>query len=151
MTMTTEEKINAAAEHLDARRAECGLYRVKCCLDTIFLTEEEMAEIGDAWAEGSGADGSSVHAVTREVLGDVPLERTFTDDPGEMTMLIDLSEQLTDMHRHGLTTQDVWGIDADALPTFGGDPPDDTTGVWSWDTLCLLVGDNLGDLRLERR
>ena len=147
--MTTEEKINAAAEHLDARRAECGLYRVEPGTDEIlFLTEGEMAEIGDAWADGSGAH---LRAVTDDVIADVPLERAFVDDPGEITSLFGLAEHLADMHICGLTTQDVWGIDADALPTFGGDPPDDTTGVWSWDRRHLLVGDSFGDLRIERR
>jgi hypothetical protein len=33
------------------------------------------------------------------------------------------------------------GIDLTSLPTFGGDEPDDTGGVWSWDENRLLVGD----------
>ncbi len=37
------------------------------------------------------------------------------------------------------------------LPTFGGDPPDDTHGVWSWDVSSLLVGDRMTDLEIITR
>ena len=31
------------------------------------------------------------------------------------------------------------GIDIHKLPTFGGDEPDDTTGIWSWDADSVLI------------
>lgn len=37
------------------------------------------------------------------------------------------------------------------LPTFGGDEPERTTGVWSWDADRLLVGSCSTDLRIVRR
>ena len=54
------------------------------------------------------------------------------------------------------------GLDAGALigdygravsecPTFGGDEPDDTAGMWSWDHTHLLVGEGWGGLRLVAR
>ena len=33
-----------------------------------------------------------------------------------------------------------YGIDLTNLPTFGGEEPNDTDRVWSWDETCLLVG-----------
>jgi hypothetical protein len=37
------------------------------------------------------------------------------------------------------------------LPTFGGEEPERTTGVWSWDADRLLVGTCSTDLRIVRR
>jgi hypothetical protein len=36
---------------------------------------------------------------------------------------------------------DTYGIDICELPTFGGDAPKSTDGVWSWDEDQLLVGE----------
>lgn len=33
------------------------------------------------------------------------------------------------------------GVDICELPTFGGNQPSDTSGVWSWDQDHLLVGE----------
>lgn len=38
-----------------------------------------------------------------------------------------------------------------SLPTFGGDEPADTTGVWSWDADRLLVGEGRADLQIVPR
>lgn len=37
------------------------------------------------------------------------------------------------------------------LPSFGGPPPEDTEGVWSWDYVSLLVGPSLADLEILPR
>lgn len=37
------------------------------------------------------------------------------------------------------------------LPTFGGDEPERTEGVWSWDATHLLVGTCADDMRIVRR
>lgn len=48
-------------------------------------------------------------------------------------------------------------IDMASLPTFGGEEPADTNGVWSWDSNNLLVGSCIGtgqfsdDLKIVRR
>ncbi len=35
--------------------------------------------------------------------------------------------------------------------TFGGDEPDDTAGIWSWDDQQVIVGEGWGGLRLVAR
>jgi len=42
-------------------------------------------------------------------------------------------------------------IDWSSLPTFGGDEPDDTTEVWSWDEENLLVGTCCSDWEIISR
>lgn len=42
-------------------------------------------------------------------------------------------------------------IDWTSLPTFGGDEPRDTAGVWSWDATRLLVGTCAADLQIVPR
>lgn len=41
-------------------------------------------------------------------------------------------------------------LDLSDLPTFGGDEPLDTLGVWSWDADSLLVGDGSDFLIVPR-
>jgi hypothetical protein len=40
---------------------------------------------------------------------------------------------------------------SDNLPTFGGEEPANTLGVWSWDETSLLVGTCVSDLEIEDR
>jgi hypothetical protein len=42
-------------------------------------------------------------------------------------------------------------VDMTELPTFGGEEPRDTHGVWSWDNERLLVGDCIADFRIVAR
>lgn len=64
-------------------------------------------------------------------------------------------EQLRDYLRDGT----VWEgapqahgeIDWTSLPTFGGDAPADTMGIWSWDATYQLVGDGRDSLDLRLR
>jgi CTP:molybdopterin cytidylyltransferase MocA len=42
-------------------------------------------------------------------------------------------------------------IDWTSLPTFGGDEPASTSGVWSWDATSLLVGTCADDLKIVAR
>ena len=37
------------------------------------------------------------------------------------------------------------------LPTFGGDAPADTAGIWSWDESRLLVGTCIDDMEIVER
>lgn len=39
----------------------------------------------------------------------------------------------------------------DDLPSYGGDEPGCTAGVWSWDETHLLVGDCVSELELVTR
>lgn len=43
------------------------------------------------------------------------------------------------------------GVDLCYLPTFGGDAPSDTLGVWSWSPTHLLVGDHWGHTKIIER
>ena len=63
------------------------------------------------------------------------------DDSGPIDDLGDLLAVLRDYQPESL----------DDLPTFGGDEPDDTVGVWSWDAKRLLVGTCLADLEIVDR
>lgn len=51
----------------------------------------------------------------------------------------------------GITTADVWGVDETSLPTFGGEEPEDTHGVWSWDETRLLVGTCFSEIEIVPR
>ncbi len=42
-------------------------------------------------------------------------------------------------------------LDWSSLPTFGGDDPADTVGIWSWDEDSFLVGDNGANLEIVDR
>ena len=42
-------------------------------------------------------------------------------------------------------------VDYTDLPTFGGDEPADTSGVWSWNEQSLLVGSCLDDFEIIDR
>lgn len=42
-------------------------------------------------------------------------------------------------------------IDWASLPTFGGEEPADTTGIWSWDETRILVGTCPDDLEIIAR
>lgn len=39
-------------------------------------------------------------------------------------------------------------VDWTDLPSFGGEEPRNTAGVWSWDPHCLLVGECARDLEI---
>ena len=74
----------------------------------------------------------------------VPLLRRIRD-------LEQLRQSLDKLRCHEVTTEEVWGIKMDALPTFGGDRPTDTWKVWSWDKDSLLVGDSFDSLEIVPR
>ncbi len=38
-----------------------------------------------------------------------------------------------------------------SLPTFGGEEPDDTSGVWSWDETRVITGTCADDLKIAPR
>lgn len=55
------------------------------------------------------------------------------------TNLKDLLNALRNM-----SAEDLEQIDMTGLPTFGGEEPSNTAGVWSWDETSLLVGTQVG-------
>ncbi len=44
-----------------------------------------------------------------------------------------------------------YGRSVSECPSFGGDEPEDTAGVWSWDETHLLVGEGWGGLEIVAR
>jgi hypothetical protein len=62
------------------------------------------------------------------------------------TTLNDLAIALVDATRIGADEAIDWAN----LPTFGGNEPSDTFGVWSWDANSLLVGEG-SDLEIVPR
>ena len=50
-----------------------------------------------------------------------------------------------------LTSEEQDEINWTDLQTFGGDEPDSTLGVWSWDSNSLLVGTCADDLKIVSR
>lgn len=63
-------------------------------------------------------------------------------------------ETLDDLCRYlrsPLAASDLTDNDFCDLPTYGGQPPADTYGIWSWDATRLLVGEGQGDLAIVPR
>ncbi|MFB1480391.1 hypothetical protein [Corallococcus sp. RDP092CA] len=73
---------------------------------------------------------------------------TFHDGASEAGPLRSLEDLAAVLQRwgHGLE-----GLPWAELPTFGGAPPRETAGVWSWDATRLLVGDRPDAVRLLPR
>ena len=55
------------------------------------------------------------------------------------TNLKDLLSEL-----RGMTAEELEQIDMSSLPVFGGEEPELSQGVWSWDENSLLVGTQVG-------
>ncbi|MBN8465064.1 hypothetical protein JYJ95_00965 [Corallococcus exiguus] len=73
---------------------------------------------------------------------------TFQDGASESGPLRNLEDLTAVLQRwgHGLE-----GLPWSELPTFGGEAPRETEGVWSWDATRLLVGDRPDVVRLLPR
>ncbi len=65
------------------------------------------------------------------------------------TSLNTLMQALRDTRKLSDEYQDA--IDWTGLPVFGGDEPDSTAEVWSWDADSLLVGTCADDLKIVTR
>tara|TARA_B100000745_G_C20070223_1_gene365298 strand:+ start:306 stop:521 length:216 start_codon:yes stop_codon:yes gene_type:complete len=67
-----------------------------------------------------------------------------------MKNLDELLELMISDHPSAMCAQDpeAWSTD---LPTFGGEGPACTLGVWSWDETRLLIGTCNDDLEIVRR
>ena len=50
-----------------------------------------------------------------------------------------------------IQTEEVSDTDMSDLPTFGGDTPSDTMGIWSWDQDRLLIGTCADDYEIVER
>lgn len=96
-------------------------------------------------------------------------DTTFDDDAGEyvaaaatltlhdarqrLAGATSLGELLTTLHgvHAGLSDDDLACLDLSDLPIFGGEAPDDTHGVWSWDEQSLLIGAGWDDWEIVDR
>ena len=65
-----------------------------------------------------------------------------------ITNLDDLYKKMLIDHPSTLDRYGSWSSD---LPNFGGEEPDDTDGVWSWDEKRLIIGSFAGDLAIITR
>jgi hypothetical protein len=74
---------------------------------------------------------------------------------GELLVALNSAgQEITRLQQDGLDAGELIGDYGRALqecPTFGGDEPEDTAGVWSWDDTHLLVGEGWGGLQLVAR
>jgi hypothetical protein len=64
--------------------------------------------------------------------------------------LDELLETIRTVHAE-LDEDDRSNLDLTDLPTFGGQEPDDTAAVWSWDAERLLVGLCVSEFRIQPR
>lgn len=61
--------------------------------------------------------------------------------------------------RDAMVSGEIWDgapmkfgeLDWTSLPTFGGDEPRNTFGIWSWDATRVLVGEDARYLRIVDR
>ena len=65
-----------------------------------------------------------------------------------MQNLKSLYDMMIANHRHTINRHGQWCTD---LPTYGGDAPRDTLGVWSWDADYLLIGACATELEIVAR
>jgi len=78
------------------------------------------------------------------------LAQPCQSDADELLQSVTTLEQLIEV----LTQHEILGLDLidwTELPTFGGDDPADTQGVWSWDKERILVGTCRDDLDIQDR
>ena len=70
-------------------------------------------------------------------------QTTDQDRIDESSTLDELLDALSEM-------ADSRNVNMQALPTFGGNEPDETDGVWSWDRRRLLIEDDEGYSIIDR-
>ena len=120
---------------------------------TVWL-KEHQAELAQflsrsSWKKCAGCQGWSAAAHIYSWHG-----RTCCDHCQlAPTHLSELLELLQGRRRWKNSPTDFRSADPDwsSLPTFGGPPPADPRGVWSWDETHLLVGPRPGTLKLIPR
>jgi hypothetical protein len=69
-------------------------------------------------------------------------------------ILNDLGDAIASTQSSGEDAADLihaYSLAVESAPTFGGDEPHDTNGIWSWDESRLLVGGGWGGLQVIDR
>jgi hypothetical protein len=101
------------------------------------------------WLEDTGLDVElrDSHARAHCYAEMATLEAEGRDAFAEMRAALQPAtlDELAEMMREGRVTP------LDELPTFGGDEPTDTCGVWSWDTDRVIVGTCADDIEIITR
>lgn len=150
--MTTA--ITAAMEYcrdgarvLSVDRYEPYLYMVNDNSGRVVLlaTREEFKGFGSRLTSDPELDAG----VYSDFCQSIPDSRTIPM-VGDLD-LNSLKTALENLDAAGVMTSEVWGVDETSLPTFGGEDPPDTTGVWSWDETRLLVGPCFSELEIIPR
>jgi hypothetical protein len=81
----------------------------------------------------------------------VTLDEDWTDEPDQPeTPKNSEAENLDDLLAQ-IKSDALDDLDYSSLPTFGGDEPFDTRGIWSWDETRLLVGTCTDDMKIIDR
>jgi hypothetical protein len=71
-----------------------------------------------------------------------------------LTTLNTAGDEINRLQTDGLDAGDLigdYGRAVSECPTFGGHEPQNTAGVWSWDSTHLLVGEGWGGLEIVAR
>ena len=119
------------------------------------LTEEEAEEFGADIYLYARSEGDAIEQARRVIASkvsctthDLICARKVLELLGEdVNLPANSLEELIELIRADHDD----AIDMSSLPTFGGETPADTMGVWSWDRHRLLVGEGLQDLRIIDR
>jgi hypothetical protein len=103
------------------------------------------------WLEDDGLDVElrDSHARANHADELATLEAAGRDAFAEMRAALQPAtlDELAEMMRDG----QVFRFDDGTLPTFGGDEPTDTCGVWSWDATRAIVGNCRSNIEIITR
>lgn len=116
-----------------------------------YATEQEARDVAARWSDVEPDAWIEEREAARDEARRAALVAAVTDATG-LKELRDALQGLTayaeeDEAHEGATDLVDWVN----LQTFGGEQPDSTEGVWSWDAERLLVGDDATSLRIIDR
>lgn len=109
---------------------------------TTYLIEQTTSGHAFGFYEG-GTEEEAIRAMHADA-GDASTEA----DPGLRAYGVD---SLDDLHKLLRECGSLPDRVMETLPTFGGEEPESTSGVWSWDEKRLLVGTCASDLQIVPR
>lgn len=97
-----------------------------------------------------GIDFEAIKTAFNRIKGITTFEnfKALAQSFESITDLDDLYRKMLADHPSTLNRFGQWSSD---LPNFGGEEPDDTDGVWSWDETRLIIGEFAGNLEIITR
>lgn len=97
-----------------------------------------------------GIDFEAIKTAFNRIKGITTFEnfKALAQSFESITDLDDLYQKMLNNHPSTLDRFGQWSSD---LPNFGGEEPDDTDGVWSWDETRLIIGEFAGNLEIITR